>query len=32
MYKMYTYNIKTWNKNSVEAINYDGKKWINQNN
>ena len=30
MYKMYTYSIKTWKKNSVEATNYDGKKWINQ--
>ena len=27
---MYTYIIKTWKKNSVEAINYDRKKWINQ--
>ena len=27
---MYTHSIKTWKKNSVEAINYDGKKWINQ--
>ena len=30
MYKMYTCSIKTWKKNSVEAINYDRKKWINQ--
>ena len=28
MYKMYTYNTKIWKKNGVEAINYDGKKWI----
>ena len=27
---MYTHSIKTWKINSVEAINYDGKKWINQ--
>ena len=26
MHKMYTYSIKTWKKNDVEAINYDGKK------
>ena len=25
-----TYSIKTWKKNDVEAINYDGKKWINR--
>ena len=30
MHKMYTYSIKTWKKNGVEEINYDGKKWINQ--
>ena len=30
MYKMYTYSIKTWKKNSVEGINYEGQKWINQ--
>ena len=29
MFKMHTCSIKTW-KNSVEAINYNGKKWINQ--
>ena len=23
-------NIKTWNTNSVEAIKYDGEKWINK--
>ena len=30
MYKMHTYSIKIWKKNSVEAINCDGKKWINE--
>ena len=30
MYKMYTCSTKTWKKNGVEAINYDGEKWINQ--
>ena len=30
MYKMYTYITKTWGKNGVEAIYYDGKIWINQ--
>ena len=30
MYKMYTWSIKTWEKNGVEEINYDSKKWINQ--
>ena len=30
MHKMYTYSIKTWKKNDVEAINYEGKKWINR--
>ena len=26
---MYTFSINTWNTINVEAINYDGKKWIN---
>ena len=30
MYKMHTYSIKTWEKNSVETINYDDRKYINQ--
>ena len=30
MYKMYTYGIKTYKKNGVEAIDYDIKKLINQ--
>ena len=30
MYKMYAYGTKTRKKNGVEALNYDGKKWINQ--
>ena len=30
MYKMKSVSIKTWNNNGVEAITYDGKKWINE--
>ena len=30
MYKMKSFSIKTWNNNGVEAIKYDGKKWINE--
>ena len=26
---MYTFSINTWNTIDVEAINHDGKKWIN---
>ena len=26
---MYTFSINTWSKNDVEAIKYNGKKWIN---
>ena len=27
---MYTFSINTWNKIDVEAIKYDGEKWINE--
>ena len=30
MYKMKSFSIKKWNNNGVEAIKYDGKKWINE--
>ena len=30
MYKMYTFNIKTWINNGVEAIKYDQKIWISK--
>ena len=30
MYKMYTFSINTWSKIGVEAIKYNGKKWINE--
>ena len=30
MYKMYTFNIKTWIDNGVEAIKYDQKIWISK--
>ena len=30
MCKVKSSNIKTWNTNSVEAIKYDGEKWINK--
>ena len=31
MYKMYTFSIiKTWSEIDVEAIKYNGKKWINE--
>ena len=31
MYKMYTFSINTWNKIDVEAIKYNGEKWVNEN-
>ena len=31
MYKMYTFSINTWNKIDVEAIKYNGEKWVNGN-
>ena len=27
---MKSFSIKTWNNNGVEALKYDGKKWINE--
>ena len=30
MYKMYTFRINTWRTIDVEAIRYNGKKWINE--
>ena len=30
MYKMKSFSIKIWNNNGIEAIKYDGKKWINE--
>ena len=30
VYKMLTYSIKTWTKIGVEAVKYNGKKWINE--
>ena len=30
MYNMKSFSIKIWDKNGVEAIKYDGKKWINE--
>ena len=30
MYKMYTFIIKTWSEIDVEAIKYNGEKWINE--
>ena len=30
MYKMLTYNIKTWSEIGVEATKYYDKKWINE--
>ena len=30
MYKMYTFSINPWSKIDVEAIKYNGKKWINE--
>ena len=30
MYKMLTFNIKTWSKTGVEVIKYNDKKRINQ--
>ena len=31
MYKMYTFSINTWSKIDVEAIKYNGEKWVNEN-
>ena len=31
MYKMYTFSINKWNKIDVEAIKYNGEKWVNEN-
>ena len=30
MYKMYTFSINPWSKIDLEAIKYNGKKWINE--
>ena len=30
MYKMYTFSINPWSKIDVEAMKYNGKKWINE--
>ena len=27
---MYTFSVNTWSKTDVEAITYDGEKWINK--
>ena len=30
IYKMYTFSVNTWGKNNIEAVKYNGKKWINE--
>ena len=30
IYKMCTFSVNTWGKNNIEAVKYNGKKWINE--
>ena len=30
MYKKYTFSVNKWKQNNIEAVKYNGKKWINE--
>ena len=30
MYKKYTLIVNKWKQNNIEAVNYNGKQWINE--
>ena len=30
MYKKYKFSVNKWKQNNIEAVKYNGKKWINE--